>query len=207
MKKRTMILVLALVAALVVAAVPAVAQESDAVADRSRPERTWPPEWLSKTLDELKAEVVVRAENRIEQIEASRRLDDEEKAERIAAIEEMLAAVDAAGANPEVAGLVISRIQLERQELRAERQGTTPDYEAHLAEDVARAERRIDRLTKVAGWAEAAGEDVTAVIGALAEADTALAGSSGESDIVARHDSVHIALAWMTVAAVGLDSL
>ena len=200
-------LVAVLAAVLAVIAVPAMAQENDAATERPRPERTWPPEWVGQSLDELKLDVVALAENRIEQIEASPRFDEEEKAERIGAIEDMLAAVDAADANADVAGLVISRVQLARQEIRAERQGTTPDYETHIAQDVARAEMRIGRLTKFAGWAETAGEDVTAVNSALDEAKTALDGAGGEGDVVARHDAVHIALAWMTEAAVGLDNL
>lgn len=207
MKKRTVVLALALVAGLVVAAVPAVAQENDAAAARPRPERTWPPEWVGKTLEEFKSDVVTRAEARIAQLEATPRLDEEEKTQRIAAIEDMLAAVDTADANAEVAGLVISRVQLERQEIRADRQGTTPDYESHIAGDISRAERRLDRLTTVASWAEAAGEDVAAVNDSLVEADAALAGASGTGDVVARHDAVHIALAWMTEAAAGLDAL
>jgi hypothetical protein len=207
MRKRTIALVVALAAALVVAAVPAMAQGTASTPERARPERMWPPEWVDKSLDELKAGVVERAENRIERVETSQRLDDEQKADRIAAIEGMLAAVNGADSNAEVAGLVISRVQLARQEIRAERRGITADYEGHLAGDLARAEQRMERLTKVAGWAGAAGEDVAEILDDLAAAEAALGEAIGGGALVARHDAAHVALAWMTKAAAGLDRL
>jgi Spy/CpxP family protein refolding chaperone len=206
-KKRTLAIVLTLMAALAVSAVPAIAQETSTVPKRIEKERTWPPDWVGVSLDELKAQVEQRAAARIERIESSARLADEEKADAIDAVNDLLAAVDGADANAEVVGLVVSRTQLERQELRAARRGVTPDYENHLAGDIERANRRLERLTKVMGWAEAAGEDVAEINGYLDEAATQLDNAIGNGTVVERHDSVHIALAWMTQAAVALDAL
>jgi hypothetical protein len=206
-KKRRLAIVLALVAALAVSAVPAMAQEPGTIPKRIEKDRSWPPAWVGITLDELEARVEQHAAARIDRIESSHRLSDGEKVDAIAAINDLLAAVDGAEANAEVTGLVVSRTQLERQELRAARHGGTPDYEAHIAGDVERAGRRLERLTKVTGWAEAAGENVTEINGYLDAATTRLDGSTGDGTLVERHDSVHMALAWMTEAAVALDNL
>lgn len=215
MKKKSILLSLALAGVLVIGAVPAIAQETDATAVQEQPvapqraviDRTWPPAWVDMTLDELTAQVEQRAADRTERIENNPVLSDEQKAQRIAAIDDLLAAVDDAGSNHEVIGLVISRTQLELQELAAERGGTTPDYEGHLAGDIERAQRRLERLTKVTGWADAAGEDVAEIQTLLDEAAGQLEVALGDGTVVERHDAVHIGLASMTEAAVGLDRL
>ncbi len=151
-KKKSTIVVLGLVAALVVAAVPAFAQErtleGTAPVERVKDERTWPPAWLDKTVAELQAEVVERAETRIARIEQARFLDEEQKAERIAAIQDLMSVVRSAETRPEVVGITISRTQLERRAIAAERTGIEPDYESHIADDLTRAGTRFDRLSQ-----------------------------------------------------------
>lgn len=205
MKKKTMIGLALILATVMVMAVPAIAQESDGADERRT--RSFPPEWVDESFEDLLDRVADRAEKASERISESEDLTDEQKAELLAAIDDMLAAIDEVDDNAEVAGLVVSRTQLERRELRAERHGYEVDHEAHIAGDVERAELRIERLTKVTGWAEAAGEDVAAIQEALDEASTQLAGATGDGSVVDRHDAVHIALAWMTQAAAGLDDL
>jgi Spy/CpxP family protein refolding chaperone len=210
MRKRMTIVAAAALAALTAfAAVPAVAQEDGPApdAERIRRVREWPPAWIDTPIDELKADVAARAAVRVERIEDSERLNDDEKVDLVEAIDSLLVAVEAVDANAEVAGLVISRGQLERKELRANRRGETVDYESHIAADLERAASRFTRLTKVTGWADAAGEDVAAILGHLGEAETHLDVASGDGSVIERHDSVHIALAWMTEAAAALDEL
>ena len=142
-----------------------------------------------------------------ERISESPRLYDEQKAELLAAIDDMLVAVGEVDDNAEVAGLVVSRTQLERREFRAEQNGEEFDHESHIAGDVERAELRLERLTKVTGWAEAAGEGVAEIQDALDEAGAQLSAVKGDGSVVDRHDAVHISLAWMTQAAAGLDDL
>jgi len=206
-KKRNVIILLVMVTALVVAAVPAIAEENTTTPQRAGIERTWPPAWVGKTVDELKTEVIERSEDRIAMIERSPLLTDEEKADRIAAVDDLVAAVDAAGSRSEVIGLTISRAQLVRQELIAGRMETEPDYETHLAGDVERARTRLARLTRVTGWAEAAGEDVSGIEELLYQATVELDIAGGEGTVTDRHDAAHISLAAMTEAAVALDSL
>jgi hypothetical protein len=206
-KKRNILILLVAIAALVIAAVPAIAEETTTTPQRAGIERAWPPIWVSKTVDQLKTEVIERSEARIARIESSPLLTDEEKADRIAAVEDLIAAVDTASSRSEVVGLAISRAQLVRQELLADRMGTEPDYETHLAGDVERARTRLARLTRVTGWAEAAGEDVSGIEGLLGQANAQLDSAAGEGNVTNRHDSVHISLAAMTEAAVELDSL
>jgi hypothetical protein len=205
MKKKLMIGLALVLAAVTVLAVPALAQESDSPDERRT--RGFPPQWVDESFDDLIDRVNDRAEKASERISESPRLDDEQKAELLAAIDDMLAAVGEVDDNAEVAGLVVSRTQLERREFRAERNGEEVDHESHVADDVERAGLRLERLTKVTGWAEAAGEDVAGIQDALDGAGSQLAAATGDGTVVGRHDAVHIALAWMTQAAVGLDDL
>ncbi len=206
MKRRTM-LILGLVPALVTSlAIPVLAQEDDGAAEKTRLDG-FPPAWIDLSIEELKFEVETRADRAAERVENSVWLSDEKKEDALEAIDGLLAALDDAGTNAEVAGLVVSRTQLERQERRAERRGETVDYESHLAGDFERAERRLDRLEKVTGWAGTAGEETEAIDGYLDEGAGWLAVAIGDGDIIERHDAVHIALAWMTEAAAALDDL
>ncbi len=206
MKRRTMT-ILGVVAVLLAAlAIPVLAQEGDGAVEKAR-RSGFPPGWLDLSIEELKAGVEHRADRAAERVESSRWLSDEQKDEALEAIEELLAAVDDAGTNAEVVGLVVSRTQLELQERRADRRGEAVDYETHLAGDVERAELRLGRLEKVSGWAEAAGEETGAIAGYLDEAAAWLGTAAADGDVVERHDAVHIALAWMTEAAAGLDDL
>jgi hypothetical protein len=207
MKKRNAVLSIALVGALVIGAVPALAQQNAPAAETDQAERAWPPAWVDMTVGELQAQVEARAEDRIAHIQDSPILSEQKKTERIAAINDLVAAVDAAATEYEAAGLVVSRTQLERQELRAARIGAIPDYESHLADDIERAQTRLARLTKVAGWAEAAGEDVTAVNELLTNSADHLETARSDGTVTDRHDAVHIALAAMTEAAVTLDRM
>jgi hypothetical protein len=207
MKKKSILLSLALVVVLVIGAVPALAQVTTTVSPRPDVDRSWPPAWVDMTVDELKAQVEQRVADRIERIDSNPNLSVEKKAALIAGADDLLAAVAAAESNPEVIGLVISRAQLEAQGLRAERNGTRPAYEAHLAADIERAQRRLERLTKITGWAGAAGEDVAAIEQLLDQAAASLDVSVGDGTVAERHDAVHISLASMIEAAVGLDGL
>ena len=208
MKKK--MLILGLVALLVGgAAIPAFAQEADnpAANERTRKVRTFPPAWVDMSIEELKAEVDEKAERAATRVEDSPRLDDDEKAELLAAIESLTRAVDEADSNAEVVGLSISRVQLQRLAFRAERRGTDVDYDAHIAGDADRAAQRFERIAKVTGWAEAAGEEVGAINGYLSEAAEHLEQANGDGTVEARHDAVHISLAWLVEAAVALDDL
>jgi hypothetical protein len=216
MKKRTMLILAAVAVAVMAIAVPAFAQSTDQapaqtlfqkVQSKVQKAREFPPDWVGLSLDELKTKVQDRADQASQRVENAPRLSDEQKAEIQTSIDSMLEAVDQADSNAEVAGTVVSRVQLERQAFRAERNGETPDYEAHIAGDVERAQNRFDRLSKVAGWAEAAGEDVSAINGYLDQASAQLDIATGSGTVQERHDAVHIALAWETEAAVALDNL
>jgi len=224
MKKKTMLILAAVAVAAMAIAVPALAQSTDQsstqtadrpivqalrdkIQERVQKAREFPPEWINLSLDEMKTKVQDRAEQASQRLESAPFLSDEIKAEVQANIDSMLEAVDQADSNAEVVGISVSRVQLQGQELRAERKGTTPDYEAHLAGDVERAQNRFDRLSKVAGWAEAAGEDVSAINGYLDEASARLEIATGSGTVQERHDAVHTALAWETEAAVALDNL
>ena len=205
MKKKLMIGLAVALAAVMVVAVPAFAQQSDAPDERKT--GGFPPEWVDESFEDLLDRVADRAENTSERISNSPRLDDDQKSELLAAIDDMLAAIEEVDDNAEVAGLLVSRTQLERRELRAERNGEEVDHESHVADDVDRAGLRFERLTKVTGWAEAAGEDVAGIQDALDDAGSQLTAATGEGTVVDRHDAVHISLAWMTQAAAGLDDL
>ena len=143
MKKKMMIGLALVLAAVMVMAVPAIAQESDGADERKT--RGFPPAWVDESFEDLLDRVADRAENASERISESENLTDEQKAELLAAIDDMLAAIDEVDDNAEVAGLVVSRTQLERRELRAERNGYEVDHEAHIADDVERADIRLER--------------------------------------------------------------
>ena len=205
MKKKLMIGLALVLAAVTVLAVPVFAQEEEAPDERRT--RGFPPQWVDESFDDLIDRVNDRAEKASERISESLRIDDEQKAELLAAIDDMLATVGEVDDNAEVVGLVVSRTQLERREFRAEQNGEEFDHESHIAGDVERAERRLERLTKVTGWAEAAGEGVAEIQDALDEAGSQLTAAMGDGSVVDRHDAVHTSLAWMTQAAAGLDDL
>ena len=205
MKKKLMIGLAVALAAVMVVAVPAFAQQSDAPDERKT--GGFPPEWVDESFEDLLDRVADRAEKTSERISNSPRLDDDQKSELLAAIDDMLAAIEEVDDNAEVAGLLVSRTQLERRELRAERNGEEVDHESHVADDVDRTGLRFERLTKVTGWAEAAGEDVAGIQDTLDDAGSQLTAATGEGTVVDRHDAVHISLAWMTQAAAGLDDL
>ena len=208
MRNGRTIVILAVVAAVTMAiAIPALAQDADSGEQRTKHVREWPPAWIDTPLDELKAEVGERAAAHVERVEASRWLSEDQKAEILTALDEMLAAVDDADANAEVAGLVASRSQLARLDLRADRRNSAVDYEDHITGDLDRAVLRLERLTKVTGWAELAGEDVGAINGYLDEADVWLEVVSSDGSVTERHDGVHVSLAWMIEAAAALDDL
>lgn len=207
MKRRTMILVVMIAATVAICAMPALAIDNDRPAERPRPERTFPPEWIDQTADELRDQAAERAAELENRIANSDRLTDEQKAAAIAAIGDTLDAVADFGESAEVVGTVISQRQLHRIEWRAARNGETPDYEYHLAEDLERFSLRLEHLTKIAGWAKAAGENVTAVIGYLDEATVLLEVADGSGSIEERHDAAHIARAWMTEASVALMAM
>lgn len=202
-----MILVVMIAATVAICAMPALAIDNDRPAERPRPERTFPPEWIDQTADELRDQAAERAAELENRIANSDRLTDEQKAAAIAAIGDTLDAVADFGESAEVVGTVISQRQLHRIEWRAARNGETPDYEYHLAEDLERFSLRLEHLTKIAGWAKAAGENVTAVIGYLDEATVLLEVADGSGSIEERHDAAHIARAWMTEASVALMAM
>lgn len=224
MKKKTMLILAAVAVAVMAIAVPAFAQSTDQsstqppdrpviqalrekIQQRVQKAREFPPEWINLSLDELKTKVQDHAEQASQRLESAPFLSDDIKGEIQSSIDSMLQAVDQADTNAEVVGISVSRIQLQGQELRALRNGETPDYETHIAGDIERAQNRFDRLSKVAGWAEAAGEDVGVINGYLDEASAQLEIATGSGTVQERHDAVHTALAWETEAAVALDNL
>jgi len=207
MKRRITALVALIAATVVISAVPALAIDTDRPAERPRPERTFPPEWIDQTADELRSQADERAAALEERIANSDRLTDKQKAAALAGIEDTLDAIANFDESAEVIGTVISRRQLQRIEWRAARNGETPDYERHLAGDLERFTLRLEHLTKIAGWADAAGENVTAVVGYLDEATVLLEVASGSGSIEERHDAGHIARAWMTEASVALMAM
>ncbi|GBE20677.1 hypothetical protein BMS3Bbin01_00015 [bacterium BMS3Bbin01] len=162
---------------------------------------------INASLEDLQAGVAERAARITARVTATDRLSDDEKADILASVDDLVAAVNDADANAEVIGTVVSRTQLQRREFRADRRGETFNVEAHIAGDIDRATLRMERLTKVAGWAGAAGEDVAAIDGYLEEASAQLDLATGTGSVEQRHDAVHIALAWMTQAAAALDEL
>ncbi|MEA3510440.1 MAG: hypothetical protein U9R51_03290 [Actinomycetota bacterium] len=207
MKRRTMILVAMIAATVAIGAMPALAVDSDRPAERPRPERTFPPKWIDQTADELRDQAAERAAELEDRIANSDRLTDEQKAAANAAIADTLDAIADFDESAEVIGTVISRRQLQRIEWRAARSGETPDYERHLAGDLERFDLRFEHLTKIVGWAEAAGENVIAVTGYLDEATVLLEVANGSGSIEERHDAAHMARAWMTEAGVALMAM
>lgn len=203
MRRRIALLVALVVALLAATALPALAQEE--AAERSR--RTWPPEWTQQSVGEVRDRVAARAERIEAWIETTRRLSAEEKRIALVRLEEALDAIAAVDERAEIVGTAASRRQLARIEFRAARGGDVVDYEAHISGDVERFSIRLEHLTKIAGWAEAAGEDVVAVIAYLDEAGVRLELATGDGDATERHDAAHVARAWMTEAAVALMAL
>lgn len=202
-----MILVAMIAATVAIGAIPALAIDNVRPAERPRPERTFPPEWIDQTADELRDQAAERATELEDRIANLDRLTDEQKAAANAAIGDTLDAIADFDESAEVIGTVISRRQLQRIEWRAARNGATPDYERHLAGDLERFDLRLEHLTKIAGWAEAAGENVIAVTGYLDEATVLLEVADGSGSIEERHDDAHIARAWMTEASVALMAM
>jgi len=207
MKRRTTILVALIAATVAIGAVPALAVDTDRPAERPRPERTFPPEWIDQTPDELRDQAEERATGLEERITNSDRLTDEQKTAALAGITDTLDAIADFDESAEVIGTVISRRQLQRIEWRAARNGETVDYEQHLDGDLERFALRLEHLEKIKGWAEAAGENVTAVTGYLNEATVLLEVAAGSGSIDQRHDAAHIARAWMTEANVALMAM
>ena len=205
--KKTL-LILGLTALLVAGAtLPAVARERVPEVERSGTTRTFPPAWVDMSIEDLRAEVGERAERAIARVERSVWLSDSAQSQLLAAVDALTRAVAESESNPEVVGLSISRVQLQRSELRSERRGTTIDHDAHIATDTDRAERRLERLTKVVTWAEAAGEDVPGIGAMLEEAGVLLETAYGEGTVEERHDAAHISLAWLVEADVAHERL
>ena len=203
-----MTVLVALIAATVaISAMPALAIDTDRSPERPRPERTFPPEWVDQTADEVRDRAVERAAELEERIMGSDRLTDEQKTAVLASIEDTLEAIADFDEPAEVIGTVISRRQLQRIEWRAARIGEAPDYERHLAGDLERFALRLEHLEKIAGWAEVAGENVTAVVDYLDEATSLLEDAARTGSIEQRHDAAHIARAWMTEASVALMAM
>ena len=207
MKRRTTILVALIAATLALGAMPALAIDTERPAERPRPERTFPPEWIDQTPDELRDQAVERAAELEERIANSDRLTDEQKAAALAGITNTLDAIADLDESAEVIGTVISRRQLQRIERRAARNGETVDYEQHLEGDLERFTLRLEHLEKIAGWAEAAGENIITVTGYLDEATALIEVATGSGSIEQRHDAAHIARAWMTEASVTLMAM
>ena len=204
MRRRTMILVAVIAATVAISAVPTLAADNDQPAERPRPERSYPPEWIDQSADEVRERAAERAAVLEERITNSDRLTDDEKAAALDSIADTLDAIADLDEPAEIVGTVISRRQLERIEWRAARNDKTPDYEGHIEGDLERFSLRLEHLTKITGWADAAGEDVTAVTGYLDEATLQLETATGSGTVEQRHDAAHIARAWMTEAGVTL---
>jgi hypothetical protein len=207
MRRRMTVLVALIAATVAIGAVPALAIDADRPTERPRPERTFPPEWIDQTADEVRDRAEERAETLEERITNSDRLTDEQKAAALAGIADTLEAIADFDESTEVIGTMISRRQLQRIDWRAARNGETADYDRHLAGDLDRLTLRLEHLTKIAGWANAAGENVIAVTGYLDEATVLLEVASGSGTIEERHDAAHIARAWMTEASVALIAM
>ena len=207
MIRRITILVALIAATVALGAMPALAIDTERPPERPRPERTFPPEWIDQTPDELREQAGERAAELEERITNSDRLTDEQKTAALTGITDTLDAIADFDESAEVIGTVISRRHLQRIEWRAERNGETVDYEQHLEGDLKRFTMRLEHLEKIAGWAEAAGENVTTVTGYLDEATVLLQVAAGSGSIEQRHDAAHIARAWMTEASVTLMAM
>ena len=200
MNRRTTTLVAVIAAIVALAAVPAIAQEANTVERPDRPERSYPPQWVDETVDEIRSRIAERAEAAEERISESGRLTDDQRVQALENLADATAAIAAAEESAEIIGTATSRAQLQRIAWRAERRGDTPDYEKHIAGDLVQDTRRYDHLITITGWADAAGVDVSAVSGYLDEASEQLSAASGGGTVGQRHDAVHIARAWMVQA-------
>jgi hypothetical protein len=203
-KRRTVILTAFIAVFLALGVLPALAQDANQAPERARGERTFPPAWIEESIEELRERIAERIASAEERIAATDRFTEEEKAEALTDLADASTAFAAAEEKAELVGIAISRRQLARSEFRAERRGGTVDYDAHIAGDLDRANRRLEHTAKVADWAEAAGEDVTEVLPMLDNAAAQLEVAEGGGTVEARHDAVHIALAWMAQAGVTL---
>jgi hypothetical protein len=206
MKQRITILAALVAATLAIGVIPALAVDDTEAPRRDRSERTYPPEWIDLSADEVRERAEERAGLLEERITNSDRLTDEQKAEALESIAETLEAIADLEEPAEIIGTIVSRRQLQRIERRALRGGETVDYERHIAGDLERFSLRLEHLTKITGWAEAAGENVTAVTTYLDEASALLAVADGGT-VEARHDAAHMARAWMTEASVALMAM
>ncbi|MCJ7782071.1 MAG: hypothetical protein MUQ27_14735 [Acidimicrobiia bacterium] len=207
MKRRITVLTALIAATLAIGVIPALAVDTDLPPERSRPERTFPPMWVDQTADELSEQTEERAGLLEERITNSDRLTDRQKATALATIADTLEAIGDFDEPAEIIGTVVSRRQLQRIDRRAARSGEAVDSERHITGDVERFSLRLEHLTRIAEWADAAGEGVTAVIGYLDNAAVLLEIAGGDGAVVERHDAAHIARAWMTEASVALMAM
>jgi hypothetical protein len=212
MKRRITVLAALIAATMAIGVIPVLAANADQPArgdrpERARHERTYPPEWVNRTADEVRDRAIERAADIEERIAKADRLTDEQKATALESLDATLDAIADLDEPAEIIGTTVSRRQLTRIESRADRNDKTPDFDAHIARDVERFSLRLDHLTKIAGWAEAAGENVTAVIGYLDNAAGLLEIADGNGTVEQRHDAAHIARAWMTQANVSLMAM
>jgi len=200
MNRRTTLLVAVIAAFVALAALPALAREANTAERPDRPQRLYPPAWVDETVDELRSRIAERVAAAEERIADSNRLTDNQKAQALENLSDASTAIAAADESAEIVGTATSRAQLQRIAWRSERKGDTPDYEDHIARDLVRDSRRHDHLVTIAGWADAAGVDVSAVNDYLDNAEGQLVVAGGGSTVEQRHDAVHIARAWMTQA-------
>lgn len=200
MKRRTAIMSALVATALALGVMPALAQNAAEAPERR--ERSFPPAWTGQTVAELQERIAEGTAALEERITDADRLTDEQRAEALASLADTTAALEAAEEKAELVGIVASRRQLARLDFRATRRGV--DVETHIARDVEGTTRRLDHMTRILGWAEAAGEDVSGITGLLDEAGRQLDVAAGGGTTEQRHDAVHIARAWMTEAGVAL---
>lgn len=204
MHRRSRILAVAVTAAVALVALPAMATDDNGAAERERPERVYPPAWIDESAEELRSRIGERAAVAQERISEAKRLTDEQKDEALANLSDALEAIAAVDDPAEIVGTAISRRQLQRIEWRGIRSGTEPDFDEHIARDLAGDTRRFNHLTTIAGWAASAGENIVDVGAFLDEASASLDAAAGNGTVAERHDEVHIARAWMTQAHVAL---
>ena len=151
MDRRTMILVAVVAAAVALVAVPAMAAEGDAGAERVRTLRVYPPAWVDLDSDEIRERISDRAAVAEERISNARRLTDDQKAEALSNLSDTLDAIAAVDEPAAVVGTVISRRQLQRIEWRGVRRGVTPDLDKHIARDLVGDTCRFEHLTTITG--------------------------------------------------------
>lgn len=200
MNRRTTVIIAVIAAVVVFSTMPALAQEADSAERPDRSKHVYPPAWVNQTVDEIRERIADRTAMAEERIASSDRLTDQQKAQALANLTEATDVVAAAGEPAEIVGIATSRAQLQRIAWRAERRGETPDYEVHITRDLVRDMRRYDHLVTITGWADAAGVDVSAVNGNLAQASEQLGVAEGGGTVEQRHDAVHIARAWVVLA-------